>query len=184
MKKVLAISGSLRAASRNTGLLRYAQANAPEGMSIEIADLRDMPFYNADFPTPTPPVTRLFEQLRAADGLLLACTEYNYSIAPALKNALDWASRPAMKSPVKGKPILIMTASPAFTGGVRAQHEMRETLSGMLGRVIARPQVVIGTVHEKIKDGRLVDEAALTFALAAVDDLLAEISLLRAASAS
>ena len=82
---------------------------------------------------------------------------------------------------MKGKPILIMTASPAFTGGVRAQHEMRETLAGMMGRVIARPQVGIGMVHEKIKEGRLTDQAALTFALAAIDDLLAEIDLLRSA---
>ncbi|MFN3809369.1 MAG: NADPH-dependent FMN reductase [Roseateles asaccharophilus] len=140
MKKVLAISGSLRAASRNTGLLRYAQANAPEGMSIEIADLRDMPFYNADIPTPTPPVTRLFEQLRAADGLLLACTEYNYSIAPALKNALDWASREKDNHLLAGKPTALCGAAGGM-GSSRAQYHLRQVAVFLDLRVLSKPEV-------------------------------------------
>ena len=96
-----------------------------------------------------------------------------------LKNALDWASRPYGRSALRSKPVLTMTASPAFTGGVRAQQLMNETLVSIPARPVLRPQIVIGGVHEKVRDGRLIDEAALSFALAGVDDLLEEIRAAR-----
>jgi len=96
-----------------------------------------------------------------------------------LKNGLDWASRPFGRSVLRGKPVLTMTASPAFTGGVRAQQQMNETLTSIPARPVLRPQIVIGGVHEKVRDGRLVDEATLRFALAGVDDLLEEIRAAR-----
>ena len=184
--RLLGLSGSIRRNSHCTAVLQTLQDKLGAKAAMSLFPLNDIPPYDPDLDAENTPASAVAmrDAIAGADGLVVISPEYNYGMSGVLKNALDWASRPAMKSPVKGKPILIMTASPAFTGGVRAQHEMRETLSGMLGRVIARPQVVIGTVHEKIKDGRLVDEAALTFALAAVDDLLAEIRLLRGASAS
>jgi chromate reductase len=89
--KVLGICGSLRRQSRNMNLLRYAREHAPPGMQIEIADLSTLPFYNADISEKPAAVQILLSQIGQADALLLACPEYNYSIAPALKNALDWA---------------------------------------------------------------------------------------------
>ncbi len=185
--RLLGLSGSIRRHSHCTavlGTLAEALGEKAGGKTeMTLFPLNDIPPYDPDLDaenTPAP-ATALRDAIAAADGLVIISPEYNYGMSGVLKNALDWASRPAMKSPVRGKPILIMTASPAFTGGVRAQHEMRETLSGMMGRVIARPQVVIGMVHEKIRDGRLTDQAALDFALAAVDDLLAEVALLRGA---
>lgn len=91
--RVLALCGSLRAKSTNRGLIRYAQAHAPDGMKIHCADLLDVPFYNADLAAKPAAVETLLNEFAAADALLLACPEYNYSLAPALKNALDWASR-------------------------------------------------------------------------------------------
>src|SRR5260370_33256664 len=102
-----------------------------------------------------------------------------------LKNALDWASRPYGCSVLRGKPVLTMTASPAFTGGVRAQQQMNETLTSIPARPVLRPQIGIGGAHEKGRDGRLVDEAALGLALARHDALTTEtrpLSLLRRAS--
>ena len=96
-----------------------------------------------------------------------------------LKNGLDWASRPFGRSVLRGKPVLTMTASPAFTCGVRAQQQMNETLASIPARPVLRPQIVIGGVDEKVRDGRLVDEATLRFALAGVDDLLEEIRAAR-----
>ena len=90
---LLGIAGSLRRASTNRGLLRAAQAQLPVGAHLDIADLTDIPFYNADIAAKPAAVSRLLAQIGAADGLVLACTEYNYSLAPALKNILDWASR-------------------------------------------------------------------------------------------
>jgi chromate reductase len=101
--------------------------------------------------------------------------EYNHGMSGVLKNALDWASRPHGRSVLKSKPVLTMTASPAFTGGVRAQQQMNETLASIPARPVFRPQIVIGGVHEKVRDGRLIDQTALSFALEGVGDLIEEI---------
>ena len=88
----LGICGSLRSASRNMGLLRRAAASLPEGVRLTIADISELPFYAEDREKPESAL-RLIEQARIADALVLACPEYNYSMAPALKNARDWISR-------------------------------------------------------------------------------------------
>ena len=124
--KVLAICGSLRRASTNMGLLRYAQAHAPEGMSITIADIGALPFFNADLSAKPAAATQLFAQLAEADALLLACPEYNYSMAPALKNALDWASREPDNHLLAGKPVAIVGAGGGM-GTSRAQYHLRQT---------------------------------------------------------
>jgi chromate reductase len=181
--RLLGLSGSLRRASANTAVLRTLQEALAPKAELTIFPLDEVPPYNPDRDGENAPeaVRDLKGAIAASDGLIVVSPEYNYGMSGVLKNALDWASRPAMKSPLKGKPALIMTASPAFTGGVRAQHQLRETLAATLARVVARPQVVIAGVHEKVRDGRLVDEAVLRFALEAVDDLLAEIALVRRA---
>lgn len=109
------ISGSLRKASRNTGLLRCCAANLPKGVSLEIADISALPFYNADMEKPAV-VQQLIDQVSAAHGLVLACPEYNYSLAPALKNALDWLSREPDLAPLTGKTACIVGAG----GGMAA----------------------------------------------------------------
>jgi chromate reductase len=101
--------------------------------------------------------------------------EYNHGMSGVMKNGLDWASRPYGRSVLRGKPVLTMMASPVFTGGVGAQQQLNETRASIPARPVLRPRIVIGGVHEKVRDGRLVDEAALRFALAGVDDLLDEI---------
>ena len=92
-----------------------------------------------------------------------------------LKNALDWASRPAFNSPLRNKTCLPMTSSPGYVGGARAHAQINETLSSALARVVVRPQVVIAGVMQKIAGGRLVDEDTIQFCLAAIDDLLKEV---------
>ena len=108
--KILGLCGSLRQGSYNQAVLRVAQELAPAaGLSIESAEIADVPLYNEDvyaqgFP---PPVERLREQIRAADGLLFVTPEYNYSIPGMLKNAIDWVSRPP-EQPFAGKPAAVM----------------------------------------------------------------------------
>jgi chromate reductase len=150
---------------------------------MTLLPLDGIPLYNQDLDGPgLPDAVRAFKAaVDSSDGVVMCSPEYNFGMPGVLKNAIDWASRPAFASPLKGKPVLVMTSSPAFTGGVRAQAQLRETLGGTLSRVIARPQVVIAGVNGKIEGGRLADAASLGFALEAVNDLIAEIGLLRAA---
>ena len=91
-KKFVGICGSLRKNSRNMGMLRCASDVMPEGTALEIVDITEIPLYREDIPKPDS-VKLLAEKVREADGLVLAVAEYNYSYAPALKNALDWLSR-------------------------------------------------------------------------------------------
>jgi chromate reductase len=183
--RLLGISGSLRRESNNTAVLRTLKEALSGKAEMTLFPLNDIPPYNADHDgeNAPEPVRALKGAIAGSDGLVFCSPEYNYGMSGVLKNALDWASRPGFKSPLKDKPALIMTSSPGFTGGVRAQYQLREVLSATLARVVARPQVVIGGVAQKIKEGRLVDEAAVTFALAAIDDLLREIRIARAFAA-
>jgi chromate reductase, NAD(P)H dehydrogenase (quinone) len=175
--RLLGLSGSLRRASYCTAILRTLGEGLGDRAMLDIFDLKTVPLYNQDDEGELQPesVKALRRAITDCDGVLLISPEFNHGMTGVLKNALDWTSRPTYASPFKNKPVLIMSASPAFTGGVRAQAHMLETLAAMLARVVNTPQVVIASVHEKIDNGRLVDEAALRFASAAIDDLLWEI---------
>lgn len=157
--KVLGICGSLRSASRNKTLLAYAQANAPEGMSIEVADISALPFYNADITEKPAAVQTLIEQMAAADALLLVCPEYNYSIAPALKNALDWASREPENRCLAGKAAALMGAGGGM-GTSRAQYHLRQVCVFLDLHVLNKPEVFANAFGPAFDaDGQLVDPA-------------------------
>ncbi len=162
---ILAISGSLRSSSFNTAALRAAMELAPSGMSIELHDIGDLPLYNDDvraqgFP---PPAQRLRERIKAADGVLFATPEYNYSVPGVLKNAIDWASRPP-EQPFDGKPIAIMGTSPGVLGTARAQYHLRQCFVFLNGHVLNRPEVMIGGATGRFDAaGKLTDQATRDF---------------------
>jgi chromate reductase len=139
--------------------------------------------YNADLDgdAPPAPVARLKQAIAEADGLVFCSPEYNYGMPGVLKNAIDWASRPGFASPLKGKPALIMTASPGTAGGVRAQAQIRDALAATLARPVVRQHVAIAGVNARIRAGLLVDESTLDFIRSALQDLLDEISMLAVA---
>jgi chromate reductase len=156
--KVLAICGSLRAKSTNKGLVRYAQANAPEGMEIQIADLSAVPFYNADLTEKPAAVQTLLKQIGEADAILFACPEYNYSVAPALKNAIDWASREPENALLSGKAAAIMGAGGGM-GTSRAQYHLRQICVYVNLYPLNRPEVFANAFANQFDgDGNLVDE--------------------------
>ena len=173
---LLGLSGSLRLASNSTAVLRGLQDALTSRAALNIFLLHGMPLYNEDDDGERAPelVRALRSAIETSDGVIMISPEYNHGMSGVLKNGLDWASRP-----LRGKPVLTMTASPAFTGGVRAQQQMNETLVSIPARLVHRPQIVIGGVHDKVRDGHLVDEAALRFALEGVVDLLDEIRTTR-----
>jgi chromate reductase, NAD(P)H dehydrogenase (quinone) len=178
---LLGLSGSLRRASNSTAVLRGLQDALGLRAALDIFPLHAIPLYNEDDDAEHAPesVRALRSAIEASDGVIMISPEYNHGMSGVLKNALDWASRPFGRSALKSKPVLTMTASRAFTGGVRAQQQMNETLASIPASPVFRPQIVIGGVHEKVRDGRLIDEAALSFALAGVDDLIEEIRAVR-----
>lgn len=164
--KLLAISGSLRKGSFNTQLLKTTSDFVGNDVSIELFDLADIPLYNGDLDGDTKPaaVQALLDAITAADGLLFATPEYNYSIPGVLKNALDWASRPAFKSILCGKPAGIISSSMSTLGGARAQVHLREVLSATLTPVYLAPDFALATAHKAFDDnGALADEATRDF---------------------
>lgn len=179
--RLLGISGSIRRASNNTAILRTLQEAAANKAQLTLFPLNEVPLYNADLEGDNLPeaVQALKQAIDESDGLVVCSPEYNYGMSGVLKNAIDWASRPAYQSPLKGKPALIITSSPTTTGGARAQAQLRESLSATLARVVARPQIVFAGVHEKVQEGRLIDQQGLEFALGGIDDLVHEIARLR-----
>lgn len=154
---VIGICGSLRQQSTNRGLLRYAQENAPEGVEIEVADLLDVPFYNADLAEIPDPVIALNNGIEKADALLLACPEYNYSLAPPLKNALDWASRAPDNQLLAGKPVAIM-GSGGGMGTARAQYHLRQVCVFLDLHPLNKPEVFSNAFSGSFdENGNLVD---------------------------
>lgn len=156
--KFLGIAGSLRQKSTNKGLLKSAVAHLPEGVSMAVAELSDIPFYNADVTDKPPAVQRVLQQLAQADALVLACPEYNYSLAPALKNILDWASREPNNALLAGKPVAIMGAGGGM-GTSRAQYHLRQVCVCLDLRPLNRPEVFVNAFSGAFDaEGQLVEE--------------------------
>jgi chromate reductase len=171
--RLVGLAGSLRKASYSRATLLGLRDSLPAAVKLAICDLQ-LPLYNEDEDgADAPHDVQLFRNaIGASDGVVIVTPEYNHGIPGVLKNALDWASRPFGKSVLIDKPVLVISVSPAFTGGVRAQAQVNETLLSIPARIMAGPQVVIGDVAVKIRDGML-DQAFLGFTLAALDRLIA-----------
>jgi chromate reductase len=159
---VLGVAGSLRRASFNRGLLRAAVELAVDGIAVEAADLSAIPLYNADIEelgTPEP-VEELRERVRAADGLLIATPEYNYSIPGVLKNAIDWVSRPPATSALRHKPIALVGASPGGFGTVRSQLALRQVFVFTDSYVMPKPELWVSRARDHFDaDGNLIDDS-------------------------
>ena len=173
--KILGLSGSLRKGSYNTAALRAAGELLPEGVTLDVAEIGDIPHYNDDIRQAGYPasVQRLREQIAAADALLFVTPEYNYSIPGVLKNAIDWASRPP-EQPFNEKPVAIMGVSGGILGTARAQYQLRQMLVFLNCHPINKPEVMIGQAQAKFDaTGRLTDEPTREFVRALLVSLVA-----------
>lgn len=185
--RIAGIAGSLRQGSYNRLLLRSAAEMLPAHVTYEEIEIDDLPLYNPDLdgPSAPPAVERLRAQVRAADGLLFAVPEYNYSLTAALKNALDWASRPSASSGLGGKPAAIMGASQGAFGTVRAQLHFRQVAVYTDLRVVNKPEVLVRAPEEKFSaDGRLVDAATRDLVLSLVSELVRWTEIAKASRAT
>jgi chromate reductase len=173
MKDILCLSGSLRAASSSRAVLTALRGRLEGRIRTRSFDIARLPHYNADI-LDNPAVAELLAAIRDADGLLIVTPEYNYSIPGVLKNAIDWASRPAYASVFLGKPVFIVSTSGGAMGGVRAQAHLKYIMNGMLARVFVGREVVAATANQKTVDGIFRDDAVLDFAAAEFDRFLLE----------
>ena len=171
MKKILFVPGSLREASSSRATVRALIARL-NGVSPTVADVGLLPLYNADLGDVSA-VSDWIAQVDAADGVVFVTPEYNYSVPGVLKNAIDWASRPAFESVFKGKKCFIMSVSGGLLGGVRAQAHLKYVLNGMLAKVFTCKEIVVTQANTKVEDGMLTDDAVLDFAIENLDDFLA-----------
>ncbi len=175
--KIIGMSGSLRKGSYNTGALRYVEQAMSKDVVYKTLDISDLPFYNQDFDTSGyPDVALAFkEELRDADAVLLATPEYNYSIPPVLKNALDWASRGDEK-PLVGKLAALLSVTIGPLGGARVQYHLRQTLLALDMKVLNRPELFIADAAEKFdEDGNMQDEKTKKYTKRLIDALVEEI---------
>ncbi|HWX97511.1 MAG TPA: NADPH-dependent FMN reductase [Solirubrobacteraceae bacterium] len=162
--RVLGISGSLRRNSYNTALLRHAgDLFEAEGAEFEIYQgLRDVPPYDEDCDTEEAPeaVSRIREAVRNADAVFFVTPEYNTSIPGALKNALDWLSRPVATNPLRYKPVAVIGASSGMFGAIWAQAELRKVL-GAIGARVTEGEVAVGHAGERFDENDRLNEPNL-----------------------
>lgn len=172
--RILAISGSLRRDSHNSALLRAAAELLPPGVELVIHDgLKEIPGYDADELERPAAAQRLWEEIEAADGVLISTPEYNHSIPGVLKNALDWISRPLADTPLANKPAAVVGTSTGMFGAVWAQAETRKVLSAIGARVVDT-ELPVPTADEQFSpDGQLTDPE-IERGLASIIDELAE----------
>ena len=173
--RLLAISGSLRDGSYNTALLDAAAID--HGSIAEFVvwrGLAEVPAFDEDIDAVPPPVAQLRSEIARADAVLIATPEYNASVPGALKNALDWASRPYAENVLRDKPVAVIGASPGLFGAVWAQADLRRILKTIGARVEER-DLPIAQAHEAFTaDGRLRDPRLATALRSIVGDLVSQ----------
>jgi chromate reductase len=176
--RVLAISGSLRSGSYNTALLRALREEAPSDVEIELwLGLKEIPPYDSDDDVvPGPETVEAFRELvREVDAVFFATPEYNSSVPGALKNALDWGSRPIATNAFRNKPVAVISSSAGAFGGVWAAADLRKVL-GAMGARVTDAELAVGHSHEKFDDdGHLTDNDVRQGLRDALETLVAEI---------
>lgn len=158
--KILGFAGSLRKGSYNKALLRAALELVPEGVELETFDLEGFPLFNQDLENePVEKVNEFKAKIKAADAILIATPEYNYSIPGVLKNAIDCASRPYADNAFAHKPVAMMGASIGMIGTARAQYHLRQCFVFLSCFALNHPEVMVPFAQDKIdKDGKVIHQ--------------------------
>lgn len=164
-KKIAVLVGSLRKDSYTRRVAHSLIELAPEGLELTIVELRDLPLYNEDDETATPPAafTAFRDAIRQADGILFCTPEYNRSVPGALKNAIDVGSRPYGKAAFADKPCAIVSVSPGALGGFGANHHLRQMLPFLNMPTMPAPEAYVGGVATKYEGAQLTDESSRAF---------------------
>ncbi len=160
MMKILGLSGSIRSGSYNTAILLAAKDLLPDDVEMDIHDLKHLPLYDDDLAEEEPPapVKAFRHAIAAADALLIACPEYNYSFTGVLKNALDWAATFTLSNLLEQKTTAIMGASRTVFGTARAQLHLRQVLHASNANIIPKPEVYIRRAQDLISEDGIVED--------------------------
>jgi chromate reductase len=171
---ILGFAGSLRRASYNKGLVRAAAEVAPSGITVQFLEIGDIPLYNQDVEDAGDPasVAAFKRAIARADALLVATPEYNHGTSGVLKNAIDWASRPRVTSPLKDKPVAVMGASPGRGSTARAQAQLREAFIFTGACVMPQPELLVSAAASHFDDDGNVTDPELRERLAELVDAL------------
>lgn len=176
--QLVGIVGSLRKGSYNRMLIEAIKALAPQHVTITLAEIGDLPLFNADFEKESYPeaAKRFKEAVRAANGIIIAMPEYNRSIPGVLKNAIDWASRPYGDSVWEQMPILVVGASTGAIGTAVGQYHLKQVLLYLNARLVGQPEFHLGGAKDKFNEqGQLIDEKTKEFIVKALEALIQEI---------
>ena len=181
MVRIVGIAGSIRKQGYSRQVLQYIQKavqHKNSGVSFQIADISKLPLYDQDIEdhgSAPDEVAKFRDEVRSATALVFVTPEHNYCIPAALKNALDWGSRPYGKNSFEGKPGAVLSTSPGFLGGVKAQNRLKYILStGLNVHLVNRPEVIVPLVHEKLdENGDIKDEFIKKNIDTLVEELLA-----------
>jgi chromate reductase len=176
--RITGMAGSLRSASYSRTVLRSIADLLPAGSRFDSLDIGTLPLYNEDIERSVlpAPVSAGRAMVAASDAVIIVTPEFNHGLPGVLKNALDWLSRPAFNSCFFDKPVMFATVSPGALGGVRTQHQLRETLSSMLCRLMPLPEIAVPHVGDKIVDGRLTEEMTLKHVRSVLGHFLANLA--------
>jgi chromate reductase, NAD(P)H dehydrogenase (quinone) len=176
MKKILLISGSLREKSFNTSLLKHFETKLQGNAEVEWADI-NLPLFNEELEAEFPPTAeKLRQQILASDLIVIATPEYNRGTSGALKNAIDWASRPWGQNTWQGKSVLVASVSVGAISGALALYQVKQALLHLNAHVIGQPELMVGGASSKFSDtGELIDEATKEHVARAVELVLAHI---------
>ncbi len=157
---ILGFAGSLRKGSYNKALLRAALELVPKDAKLEIFDLEGIPPFNQDLESQPPQKVKEFKaKIRAADAILIATPEANYTLPGALTNAMNWASRPYGDNAFDGKPAAVMGASVGMLGTARAQYHLRQSFVFLNMIPVNQPEVMVPFAQEKVdKEGKVTDQ--------------------------
>jgi chromate reductase len=165
-RKIAVILGSLRNNSNSERLARAIAAEAPKNLAFDIIPIGDLPFYNQDLETASPPPawTAFRNRLNAADAVLFVTPEYNRSVPGVLKNAIDVGSRPYGASAYAGKPAAVVSSSIGPISGFGANHHLRQSLAFLDMPTLQQPEMYLGSVGDWFdEDGKVKSEQTRAF---------------------
>ncbi|MFM2478699.1 NADPH-dependent FMN reductase [Celerinatantimonas sp. MCCC 1A17872] len=176
--KIVCISSGIRKQSNSQAVMSSVIELISDRATCSQLPIGAYPHYSQDLEQDALP--ELIHQARAliedCDAVIIVTSEYNHGIPGVLKNALDWLSRPVRASAMKHKPVLFISQSTGALGGVRAQYQLRETLSSMLCELVPLPEITIASIANKIVNGKLQDEKAQQFMATQLNEFLTVIS--------